>query len=65
MSHLGLYVGAVQLRNAEECFNSGLFNGKLCKIQLFFLKTRSVLEAYHASGANKEVNNKNVLLYVS
>lgn len=29
--HLGLCVGAIQLRNYEDCFNSDLFNGKLCK----------------------------------
>lgn len=52
------------LRNIEDCFNSDLFQGKIHKIQLFFLKTRSVLEAYQASGANKEVKKKNVLLYV-
>lgn len=55
--HLGLCVGAIWLRNTEDCFNSDLFNGKLCKVQLFVLKTRSVFEAYHASSANKEVKN--------
>lgn len=64
MPHLSLYVGAIYLKNTEDCFNSDLSNGKLHKIQLFFPKTGSVLEAYHASGANEEVNNKNVLLYV-
>lgn len=48
--------------NAEDCLNSDLFNGKLRKIQLFFLKTGSVLEAYNASGANKEVNNENIIV---
>lgn len=63
-AHLGLYVGAICLRNIEDCFNSDLFQSKMYKIQFFFLKTRSVLEVYQASGANKEVNKKNVLLYV-
>lgn len=62
--HFGLCVGAIQLRNTEDCFNSDLFNGKFCKTQLFVIKTRSVFEAYHASSANKEENGKNVLLYV-
>lgn len=32
--HLGLCVKTIQLRNTEDCFNSDLFSGKLCKTQL-------------------------------
>lgn len=49
----------LQLRNIEDCFNSDLF--MLCKTQL---KTRSIFEAFMLLSANKEANNKNVLLYV-
>lgn len=34
------------MRNTEDCFNSDLFIGKLCKTQLFVLKTRSIFEAF-------------------
>lgn len=39
----GLCVGVIQMRITEDCFNSDLFIGKLCKTQLFVQKTRSIL----------------------
>lgn len=36
----------IQLRNTEDCFNCDLFNGKLCKAQLFVLTTRSIFEVF-------------------
>lgn len=60
--HPDLYIGRIEKQKIASALISLMIS--CLKYNCVFLKTRSVLEVYHGSSANKEESNKNVLLYV-